>query len=292
MVNETNKHYAYVSIATCSDYLVGLMTMALSLQQTGTHIPLYAMLPSDLVKSNQVICDHLKTNGVQIIEYSQSVKIPQQLIDNNARQGDKRFNYTFDKLLIFELTQFDKIVYLDADFFILHSLDHLFCMPHMSATVAGKQYPGNENWVDINSGIMTIVPQQGIVTEFESLIPDVIEAKGSCGDQDILQAYYTQWPILPELNMGEKYNVFACYAKYYEQQLGYGYTNDVDNPKSVAVIHFIGESKPWMQHWSTLSVIKQELQLLALKALHKRNTTAVLLEYKHLIRIARKLLYT
>ena len=91
--------------------------------------------------------------------------------------------------------------------------------------------------------------------------------------------------------MGEKYGVIAYYAKYYEQQLGYRYTNKVDDPLSVAVIHYAGEMKPWMQHWSPLSVLKQELQLAALRLIGKRNTTTVLLEYKHLVRKARKLLY-
>ena len=282
---------AYITLATSSDYLVGVMAMALSLQQTGTRIPLYAMLPADLVKSEKTVCDRLKSNGVQILEYNQSVSIPQQLIDNNARQGDCRFSHTFDKLLIFEQIQFDKIVYLDADIQILHNLDHLFDLPHMAAMVAGHSYPGNEDWVDLTSGIMTIMPQQGLVKEFEALIPNVIEEKGACGDQDILQDYYKEWPQHPELDMGEKYGVMAGYAQYYEKQLGYCYTNEVGNPKSVAVIHYAGERKPWHQHWSALSVIKQELQLLALKAVHKRNTTAVLLEYKHLVRKARKLLY-
>ena len=284
-------NYAYITMATSKDYLPGVMAMYLSLKHTGTTIPLYAMLPQALIESESLTIANLKCNGINILEYHHSVKIPKQLVDNNAQQGDHRFNHTFDKLLIFELTRFDKIVYLDADLFILHSLDHLFSMSHMSATVAGKQYPGNESWVDINSGIMTIMPQQGIVAKFEALIPDVINVKGSCGDQDILQAYYTNWPNLHELNMGEKYNVFACYAKYYEQQLNYCYTNNIDNPKSIAVIHFIGENKPWMQHWSPLSVLKQELQLAMFRLLHKRNTTAVLLEYKHLVRKARKLLY-
>ncbi|MGX8712360.1 MAG: glycosyltransferase [bacterium] len=286
-----SSNYAYITMATSKDYLPGVIAMYLSLKRTGTVISLYAMLPQALVESEPLAINNLKRNGINILEYNHSIEIPQQLIDNNAHQGDHRFSHTFDKLLIFELTQFDKIVYLDADLFILHSLNHLFNMPHMSATVAGKQYPGNETWIDINSGIMTIVPQQGIVAKFKTLIPDVIKVKGSCGDQDILQAYYTDWPNQHELNMGEKYNVFACYAKYYEQQLNYCYTNNIDNPKSIAVIHFIGENKPWMQHWSPLSVLKQELQLAILRLIGKRNTTAVLLEYKHLVRKARKLLY-
>lgn len=284
-------NYAYITLSTGKSYLPGIMAMYLSLKQTGTRIPLYAMLPSDLVKEEGRLCKRLEESGINIIEYSSSISIPQQLIDNNESHGDRRFSHTFDKLLVFEQTQFDKIVYLDADIYILHNLDHLFQLPHMSAMIAGKSYPGNENWVDLTSGIMTIVPEQGLAAKFEKLIPDVISAKGICGDQDILQAYYSDWPQHRELDMGEKYGIIAYYAKYYEQHLGYKYTNRVADPYSVAVIHYAGEMKPWMQHWSPLSVLKQELQLAWLKTLHKRNTDAVLLEYKHLVRKARKLLY-
>ena len=286
-----NPNYAYITISTGKSYLLGIMAMYLSLKQTGTKIPLYAMLPSDLVKEEEKLCVQLKENGINIIEYNNSISIPQKLIENNENHGDRRFSHTFDKLLVFEQTQFDKIVYLDADIYILHNLDHLFQLPHMSAMIAGKSYPGNEDWVDLTSGIMTIVPEQGLSAKFEKLIPDVIRAKGICGDQDILQAYYSDWPQHPELDMGEKYGVIAYYAKYYEKHLGYKYTNNVADPHSVAVIHYAGEKKPWMQQWSPLSVLKQELQLMMLKMIHKRNTDAVLLEYKHLIRKARKLLY-
>lgn len=287
----TNNNYAYVTMATSKNYLPGLMAMYLSLKQTGTRIPLYALLPQTLVENDSQAIANLKRNGINIIEYNHSIALPQQLIDNNAKQGDYRFSCTFDKLLVFGLTQFDKIVFLDADIHILHSLDHLFDMPHMSAMIAGRSYPGNEDWIDLTSGIMTIVPQERLVEQIATMIPRVIEQKGACGDQDILQAYYSDWTKHPELDMGEKYGVIAGYASYYEKHLGYHYTDVVDDPKSVAIIHYAGEKKPWMQHWSTLSVLKQELQLAALRLIHKRNTTAVLLEYKHLVRKARKLLY-
>lgn len=284
-------NYAYITMATSKDYLLGLLAMYLSLKRTRTTIPLYAMLPQALVESEPNAIANMKCCGINILEYNHSVEIPQQLVDKNAQQGDHRFSHTFDKLLIFKLTQFDKIVYLDADIYILQNLDHLFSMPHMSAMIAGRSYPGNEDWTDLTSGIMTIVPQHGLIEQFQVLISEVMRQKGACGDQDILQAYYSDWTQHPELDMGEKYGVIAGYASYYEKNLGYRYTNVVDDPQSVALIHYAGEKKPWMQHWGFLSVLKQELQLLALKAIHKRNTTAVLLEYKHLIRKARKLLY-
>lgn len=282
---------AYVTIATSKNYLLGIMAMFLSLKKTGSIIPLYAMLPIDLINKEMELCNRMKTNGINIIEYRESVPIPQQLIDSNENHGDSRFNHTFDKLLIFELTQFEKIVYIDADMYILRNIDCLFNYPHMSATVAGKSYPGNESWIDLNSGCMTIIPQKGIIEQFQKYIPLLINIKKTCGDQDVLQSFYPEWPKHPELNFGEKYGILAPYAKYYEKNLGYHYTQKVDDAKSIAILHFIGEKKPWMQQWSHLSVLKQELQLMMLRMMHKRNTDAVLLEYKKLIRKARKLLY-
>lgn len=283
-----SSNHAYVTLVANKDYLPGLMAMYLSLKRTGTAIPLYALLPNTLIESEPLAIANLKHNGINILEYDHSIIIPQQLVDKNAQQGDHRFSHTFDKLLVFGLTQFDKIVFVDADIYILHSLDHLFDLPHMSAMVAGRSFPGNEDWTDLTSGIMTIVPQQGIVSQFEALIPRVIEEKGACGDQDILQVYYSDWSRHPELDMGEKYGIIAGYATYYEKRLGYHYTNAIEDPKAVAIIHYAGEKKPWMQRWSPVSVLKQELQLAFFRLIHKRNTTAVLLEYKHLVRQARK----
>ena len=288
------EHYAYITMATSQDYLLGLMTMWLSLKNTGTQIPLYAMLPSELVLSHPEYVKNLKRNGVNILKYNNSIQIPQQLIDNNAHNGFFRFNHTFDKLLIFELTQFEKVVYIDADMYILHNLDHLFSFPHISAVAAGRSYPGNQDWDDLNSGLMVIQPQHSIVRELEKKIPDVIKQKNICGDQDVLQLYFSDWKQHPEKIMDEKYGVFAQYASYYEAHLGYTYPTDrhaLDNSKSIAVIHFIGENKPWFQHWNFLSVLKQEIQLTWLKLRHKHNTITMILEYKHLVRKARKLLY-
>ena len=282
-------------MATSLDYLPGLMAMWLSLKSTGTQIPLYAMLPHKIVVSKPHVVNSLKKSGIKILDYNYTIQLPQQLIENNIHSEFFRFNHTFDKLLVFELTQFDKIVYIDADMYILHNLDHLFTFPHMSAVAAGRSYPGNQDWVDLNSGLMVIQPQHNIVQELEQKIPDVIKHKQICGDQDVLQLYFSDWKQHPEKIMNEKYGVFAQYASYYETHLGYTYPNNQhaeENPKTIAVIHFIGEMKPWMQRWSFLSVLKQDIQLVWMKLRHKRDTFTVLLEYKHLVRKARKLLYS
>lgn len=265
------------------------MTMFLSLIKTGTKYPLYVMLPHTLMVSEESSIERLKNCGLYVLDYSHSILTP-RFIENNEQQGFGRFNHTFDKLLVFGLTQFDKIVFVDADMYVLQNLDHLFEYPHMSAVVAGQSYPGNQAWVDLNSGLMVIKPQEGLVQELQQILPEIHKHREVFGDQDVLQLYYSDWPKQQEKNLGEKYNVFSQYASYYETVLGYCYTNEIDNSKSIAVVHFIGEQKPWMRQWNFFSVLKQELQLAMLRLIHKRNTSAVLLEYKHLIRQARKLL--
>ena len=288
-----NPRYAYITIATSKDYLEGLMAMSLSLRRTGTTIPLYALLPQKLIEEITPWGGYfnLRQNGVNIIPFKHSLCIPQELKENILNGENPRFARTFDKFLIFELTQFSKVVYLDVDIYILHSLDGLFSMPHMSACVAGKSYPGNENWIELNSGIMTIVPEDGMVEKLMGLIPTVMQQKNDFGDQDILQAYCPDWPEHPELDMGEKYNILSYYAEYYYNNLGYRYTDTPSDPFSVGLVHFAAQQKPWMRKWSLLSVVKQEVQLWLRHLIHRRDTRTVLLEYNHLVRRARRLLY-
>lgn len=285
------KNYAYISIVTSENYLEGLVATCISLRQTLTEYPIHVLIPRALYDKCAVLCTKMSRQlGLHWITYDESVRIPDELRKSNNRQGDLRFNYTFDKLKIFELTQFEKLVFIDSDIYILQNLDHLFELPHMSAMIAGASFPGNEDWVELTSGIMTIVPQEGMVSKFENIIPDVMKTRSSCGDQDVLQFYYTDWTSRPELNMGEKYGVIAGYARYYEKVLGYHYDDNIADPKSVAIIHFAGESKPWFQHWSRLSIIKQELKLRYFHLVHQRNTESIFLEYKKLIREIRKML--
>lgn len=288
----TKNNYAYATFVSTANYLEGLMALWLGLRATGTEYPLYALLPTTLIASHGREVKNLKKEGIHIIEYPHAVTIPATIVSDNANSDNPRFSHTYDKLLVFELTQFDKVVYIDTDVYVLQSLDSLFEMPHMSAVVSGRSYPGNEDWVDLTSGIMTIVPQAGLLTRLLETVTSLDDNKRVLGDQGILQSYYADWPQHPELDMGEKYGILSYYADYYERHLGYHYdSNRLEDPRSVAVLHFATEHKPWMSSWSPLAVAKQELTLIYHRLVHRRSTATVLLEYKRLVRCARCLLY-
>ena len=277
--------YAYITILTTEDYLDGVGALMLSLKKTRTHIPFYILCGPQI--SQQTI-ERIENIGyAHILNYTTPLAFPKDIAIANNERHNTNWNYTFDKLLVFELTQFDKIVFIDADMMVMHNLDHLFELPHMSATNAGYSFPGNESDIDLNSGLMVIEPQPEVVNTMLSTIPAIMARKSAFGDQDVLQEYYGDWISKPELNFGERYNVYANHLDYYINNLGYHFSSDTNDPKNIAIVHFIGASKPWHARWSILSVVYQDLKLLLLRCLGVRNAEWAKLEYKHLIRAFR-----
>ena len=86
------------------------------------------------------------------------------------------------KLHVFRLTQYDKIIFLDADVLPLRSLSHLFTLAHEFSAVP------DVGWPDIfNSGVMVLTPGHD---KFESIM-ELVRSKGSWdgGDQGVLNEW-------------------------------------------------------------------------------------------------------
>jgi glycogenin len=86
------------------------------------------------------------------------------------------------KLHVFRLTQFDKIIFLDADVLPIRPMSHLFSLPHDFSAAP------DVGWPDIfNSGVMVLKPGEDKFKE----IMDLAKSKGSWdgGDQGILNEW-------------------------------------------------------------------------------------------------------
>lgn len=282
----STKH-AFVTVLSTENYLDGVGALALSLNKWGkTTIPLYVLCGPGISEKSRSILASIKNTHVS--QYSESFKISESIKNANISRGNDNWNHTFDKLQIFELTQFDKIVYIDADMMVMQNIDSLFTYQHISATNAGVSYPGNEDWITLNSGIMVIEPQKGLAEEIIQVLPQVISSKKAIGDQDLLHVYYSEWPLHPELNIGERYNIFVFqdYLDYYIGKLGYHWGGQ--DSQSIAVLHFIGYPKPWDHKSSLAKTIYQEIRRMYLTLCGQRKTQWAILEYKHLIRVFRR----
>lgn len=235
---------AYITLLSNKAYLPGVQVLYRSLKATGAKYPLFCALSVSVDKETEQI---LKKEGIFC------VRLIKTAVEAEVNPQGKRFshwNYTFDKLLIWGLTQFDKLVFLDSDMLIMRNLDHLFMCEAFSAIDAGHSFPGNESWKGyLNSGLMVIVPDKEVEQKLLEMIkPTVDEVKRHnqlVGDQDVLKYFLPDWKEHTSLHLDEGYNIFADHLTYYIKHLGYSLQGDEGKP--VYVVHFIGKAKPWVK---------------------------------------------
>lgn len=155
----------------------------------------------------------------------------------------RRHMYT--KIRVFELIEYDKVVFLDADMIVCDNIEILFEKEHMSAVVAGNLAPQNSSWVDFNSGLMVISPDIKVYREMMKAI-NVLESYDGT-DQGFLNAFYSSWKGNSNLQLDHKYNVPTAYLDDYCKlyDFDFDYSNDRLFVKNVAILHYFGSVKPW-----------------------------------------------
>lgn len=152
------------------------------------------------------------------------------------------------------MSGFDKLVYVDSDMLILRNLDSLFSAPHLSAVVAGRNFPGNESWTELNSGLMVLSPQVGLYNELVNCIPQTACTRKEIGDQDVINFYF-KWPQSSDFILDESYNTFVPYIDYYIGNRAVALSG-----QRVKVAHFVGRNKPWTM--SRVAKIKHIVRLI------------------------------
>lgn len=219
--------YAYVTLLSSNNYYPGVIGLFESLKLTNTICKEFVVIVNEDIDSK--IIEKFEKLNYKVLK--------KEKIDFSSFIHNNSFKYwskTFDKLHVFGLVQYDKIVFLDCDMFILKNIDELFSMPHLSGAISGKSMVND--WDGINSGLMVIKPEEGIVPKLINVIYSHDFGK-DIGDQDIINYYY-DWPN-KDLAITEYYNIFADYVDLYINEYNY-------NPSKISGIHFIGQIKPWM----------------------------------------------
>lgn len=232
---------AFITLLSNKSYLPGVIALKRALDHVKSKYPLYCMLSKGIDPSIYTI---LEKHNIKNIQLSHSAAIT----NINQNTSNSHWDATFDKLLAWDFTQFEKLVFIDADMLIVRNIDELFNYPGFSATVAGSQMSGNENWNNLNSGLIVIEPNKEIANKLISLIPNAIDQakqnKKCIGDQNILYTYFPDWPKHKELKLNEKYNIIYAYIEYYVNKLEYSLNKK--SKKQICIVHFTGKMKPWM----------------------------------------------
>ena len=201
---EKRKNYRYVTLLSSDDYIIGTLCLAESLRKVNSQYDLLVLVTQSISETTLSLLRHEQID-FHILQRSVNTDI------NSGRYV--RWNYTFDKLNVFGLVQYDKVIFLDSDMYVIKNIDHLFESPHMSAVVADVfEQP---ECTELNSGLMVISPSMQDYNGLLSLANEFFAADMSYyGDQDIIRKYYTNWKNNQDLWLPIDYNMYyPDYAK-------------------------------------------------------------------------------
>ncbi len=174
---------AYVTMVSRGDtYLPGAQALGRSLDETGSSLPRVVMVTPDVPDA---VASQLAACGWD--------PCPVAPIANPHPDGEllfPRFGLSFSKLRAFDLTEFERVVFLDADTLVLRNVDHLFDRP--SPTAAPDFFMPDH----FNSGVMVLEPSRPLFIEMQGALARAPSYDG--GDQGFLNWFWPDWWALPE----------------------------------------------------------------------------------------------
>ncbi|XP_056213999.1 glycogenin-1 isoform X5 [Falco biarmicus] len=216
---------SFVTLATNDSYVKGALVLGSSLQQYRTTRKLTALITpqvSDLMRRvlEKVFDEVILVN---VLDSGDSAHL--------ALMKRPELGVTLTKLHCWELTQFSKCVFMDADTMVLSNIDELFEREELSAAPD----PG---WPDcFNSGVFVYRPS---IETYNQLLQFATE-KGSFdgADQGLLNTFFSSWattdiskhlPFIYNLSSTSVYSYLPAFKAF---------------GANTKVVHFLGSTKPW-----------------------------------------------
>jgi alpha-N-acetylglucosamine transferase len=214
---------AFCTLVTSDDYGLGAIVLAHSLRDVGTTKELICMYTD---KVTGLMVSRLREVFGEMIHVAPTLS---KSLDNLKLLGRPDLIETFTKINVWNLTQYEKIVFLDADTIVKKNVDDLF-----SVNAEFSACP-DIGWPDcFNSGVFVLKPSK----ETYSGLLKAADTTGSFdgGDQGLLNDFFPNWNRLSYV-----YNVTPAPTTAH-----YSYAPAVNKYKNdIRIVHFVGTTKPW-----------------------------------------------
>ncbi|KAL8041338.1 hypothetical protein ABFS82_10G156400 [Erythranthe guttata] len=203
---------AYVTVLHTSEaYVCGAIVLAQSLILSNTTKDL-VLLADDNMSTASI--SGLRSAGWKI-------KRIERIRSPFSRENSYN-EWNYSKLRIWQLTEYDKLIFIDADLIVNRNMDVFFAYPQMTAA-------GNYQRHLFNSGLMVVEPSR---CAYDALVEEmaVVESYNG-GDQGFLNEMYSWWHRLPpQMNYLKVFVDVNDHLRWVE--------------KSVYAVHYTG-LKPW-----------------------------------------------
>ncbi|CAI8605595.1 unnamed protein product [Vicia faba] len=201
-------------------YVCGAITAAQSIRMSGSTRDLVILV-------DETITDYHRGGLEQAGWKIHTIK----RIRNPKAEPEAYNEWNYSKFRLWQLTDYDKIIFIDADLLILRNIDFLFEMPEISAI-------GN-NATLFNSGVMVVEPSNCTFQLLMDHINEIVSYNG--GDQGYLNEIFTWWHRIPK-HMNFLKHVWEGDEE--EKKVTKTRLFGAD-PPILYVIHYLG-NKPWL----------------------------------------------
>lgn len=194
--------FAYVTLVTNDDFVIGAKGLARSIQACGAGHPLIVMTTFRSANVEALGAFGAIILDVELPEVSQGFKDrhgKKEIHGKNPFTKGKKPAFhspldNFCKLRLWQLTDYERLVFLDADTLMVRPCDKLFAYPEFSA--APNLYEGLQDFHRLNSGVFVAQPSQDTYAHMIAAL-DAPGAFWKRTDQTFLEAYFPDWHGLP-----------------------------------------------------------------------------------------------
>ncbi|MDZ5698032.1 glycosyltransferase [Chelativorans sp. M5D2P16] len=235
----TNARRAYVTLVTNADFAKGATALVRSLKLSGTRADIVVMHTGGVGEADLAPIAALGATlrQIELLPTSDAFNARHAREEIHGRnpftKGEKPAFHTpldnFAKLRLWQLTDYERVVFIDADAIVIRNIDRLFSYPEFSA--APNVYESLADFHRLNSGVFVARPaEQTFAAMLERL--DRPDAFWRRTDQTFLQAFFPDWHGLP---------IFFNTLQYVWFNLP-----ELWDWSSVHVVHYQYE-KPWQE---------------------------------------------
>ncbi|KAI3458736.1 hypothetical protein Pfo_015399 [Paulownia fortunei] len=232
---------AYVTLLYGDEFLLGVRVLGKSIRDTGSTKDMVALVSdgvSDYAKKQ------LQADGWIVKTIS--------LLENPNQVHPKRFWGVYTKLKIFNMTNYKKVVYLDADTIVVKNIEDLFKCQKFCANLKHSER--------LNSGVMVVEPSEQVFKDMMTKVNTMHSYTG--GDQGFLNSYFPDFAnarifdphASPEELKSRSIPQMERLSTLYNADVGlYMLANKwMVDEEELHVIHYtLGPLKPWdwWTHW-------------------------------------------
>ena len=127
-------NYAYFTLLCTNNYLYSCIGLIYSWKKTNPKYPFYCIVTENITEENVSILEKIGYNVIKEKEYIPALYIKTLKQFENEGIAERAssdvtkngWQHAWTKFLLFKQIQFDKILYIDADSYIIQNLDDMF----------------------------------------------------------------------------------------------------------------------------------------------------------------------